>query len=57
MFLIFSNVGPKLAKVITNPDENISIYDHLGGRIEICLFLKPIDEEEVINTVKTCAQK
>ena len=34
--MIFSNVGHKLAKNITNPDENIAAYDYLGtcSRIE-----------------------
>ena len=31
---LFSNVGPRLAKDITNANENISIYDYLGTRIE-----------------------
>ena len=26
----FTNVGPNLANDITNPDENVSIYDYLG---------------------------
>ena len=49
---MFSNIGPKLAKDITNPDQNISTDNYLGCRIEPCLFLKPLYEEEVINTVK-----
>ena len=32
--IYFSNVGPKLAKDITNPDKNMSTYDYLGSRIE-----------------------
>ena len=34
--MIFSNVGHKLAKNITNPDENIPAYDYLRtcSRIE-----------------------
>ena len=35
----------------------ISIYDYLGGRIGNCLYLKPVDEKEVINTVKMCTRK
>ena len=55
----FTNVSSNLAKNITNSDGNFSIYDYLGGRISIqnCLYLKPADEEEVINTVKTCTRK
>ena len=55
--IFFSNVGPKLAKDITNIYENIFTYDYLGSMIEKCLFLKPVDEEEVINTMKVCTKK
>ena len=50
----FTNVSSNLAKNTTNSDGNFCIYDYLGGRIRNCLYLKPADEEEVINTVKTC---
>ena len=30
----FTNVGPNLANDITNPGENISMYDYLGESIE-----------------------
>ena len=49
--ILFTNVGPNLANDITEPDENISIYDYLGVSIEQSLFMKPVDEEEVITTV------
>ena len=52
----FTNIGYNLAINITNSDGNFSIYDYLGGRIGNCLYLKPVDEEEVINTVKTCTR-
>ena len=52
----FTNINSKLAKNITNSDGNFSTYDYLGGRIGNCLYLKPADEEEVINTVKTCTR-
>ena len=46
----FTNIDSKLAKKnITNYDGNVSICDYLGGRIGNCLYLKPADEEEVIN--------
>ena len=51
---LFSNVGPRLAKDTTNPHENISIFDYSGSSFEKCLFLKPVDKEEVISTVKAC---
>ena len=50
----FTNISSKLAENITNSDGNFSIYDYLGGRIRNCLYLKPTDEEEIINTVKMC---
>ena len=52
----FTNVGTNLANGITNPDENISIYDYLGESIGQTLFMRPVDEEEVINTVKGCTK-
>ena len=53
----FTNVGPNLANDITEPDENISIYDYLGESIEQSLFMRPVDEEEVITTVTGCTKK
>ena len=58
----FTNVGPNLANDITNPDENIYIYtlyiyDYLGESIEQRLFMRPVDEEEVITTVTGCTKK
>ena len=52
----FTNVGPNLANDITNPAENISIYDFLGESIEQRLFMRPVDEEEVITTVTGCTK-
>ena len=53
----FTNVGPNLANDITEPDENISIYDYLGESIEQSLFIRPVDEDEVISTVTGCTKK
>ena len=54
----FTNISSKLEKkTITNSDGNLFIYDYLGGRIGNCLYLKPVYEEVVINTVKTCTRK
>ena len=57
LILFFTNVGPNLANDITEPDENISIYDYLGESIEQSLFMIPVDEEEVITTVTGCTKK
>ena len=53
----FTNVGPNLAKAITNSDEHISVYDYLRGSTEQSLFLKLVGEEEVIITVKACKKR
>ena len=53
----FTNVGPNLANDITNPDENMSIYDYLGESLEHSLFMRPVDEEGVITTVTGCTKK
>ena len=53
----YTNISSNVAKHITNSGGNFSIYDYLGGRIGNCLYLKPTDEEEVINTVKACTRK
>ena len=50
LYGFFSNVGPNLANDITNQDENISIHDYLGESIEQSLFMRHVDEEEVIYT-------
>ena len=57
LILFFTNAGPNLANDITEPDENISIYDYLGESIEQSLFMRPVDEEEVITTVTGCTKK
>ena len=35
----------------------MTTYDYLGESIEQSLFMRPVDEEEVINTVKGCTKK
>ena len=52
----FTNISSNSAKTITNSGGNFSIYDYSGGRIENCLYLKPADDEEVINSVKACTR-
>ena len=42
---------------ITKLHENISMYDYLGESIEQSLFMRPVDEEEVITTVTGCTKK
>ena len=38
-------------------ENNYVYYDYLGENIEQSLFMRPVDEEEVINTVKGCTKK
>jgi hypothetical protein len=52
----FVNVGPKLAKKIKNVDNN-SIFDYLSQPNNNSMFLNPVDEQEVINTVNECKNK
>ena len=43
-----TNVGFSLAKTISSPDKDVSIYDYLG---EGCNG-SPVDEQEIIRTVQ-----
>ena len=54
--MFFTNVDLNLTKDMTNPDYHISVYDYLGSSIEQSFFLKPVYEEEVTTTVKTCSK-
>ena len=54
----FTNVGSNLAKkTLQILIKNTSIYDYLGGKTGKFLYLKPVDEQKVINTTKACTQK
>ena len=54
----FTIAGPNLANDITNPDEHISICnDYVRESIEQSVFMRPVDEEEVITTVTGCTKK
>ena len=40
----FTNVGFTLAKNISSPDKDVSIYDYLGEGCNGSMFLSPVDE-------------
>ena len=46
----FTNVGFNLAKNISSPDKDVSIYDYLGEGCNGSMFL--VDEQEIIRTVQ-----
>ena len=47
----FTNVGFNLAKKISSPDKDVSIYDFLWEGCNGSMFLSPVDEQEIIRTV------
>ena len=52
----FVGVGPNLAKGIHKP-ANVCIKDFLPEANIDTMFLEPVSEEEIINTVKACGNK
>ena len=52
----FANVGNNLAKNIPCPD-SVNIYDFLPKKNDSCMFLNPVTEKEVLNTVSMCKSK
>ena len=52
----FVNVGPNLADKIRQ-EKNCSIFDYMGPANETCMFLDPVDEQEVLNTINLCKTK
>ena len=52
----FTSVGPDLAKQI-NPPAGASVFDYLKNRSDNCMFLSPVDENEVIRVVESCKNK
>ena len=53
----FANTGPKLANKIKTPDPNKTIYDYLPNSMEKTIFLQPVTQDEVTNTIKTFKSK
>ena len=55
--IFFTNVGPNLAKNISIPEKDVSIYDYLEGKVDHTMFLSPVDDQEIIRTVQNCKNK
>ena len=53
----FTNVGFNLAKNISSPDKDVSIYDYLGEGCNGSMFLSPVDEQKIIRTVQQFKNK
>ena len=51
---LFTNVGANLAKNISLPDKDVSIYDYLEGEVGHTMFLNPVDDQAIIRTVQSC---
>ena len=53
----FVGVGPNLANNIPAVENAASIYDNMGQRPLKSMFLDPVDDVKVLNTVKSCKPK
>ena len=48
----FTNAGPNLAKQITLPKKDVSIFYYLAKELGQSLFLSHVDDQDIIRTVK-----
>ena len=55
--IIFTNVDFNLAKNISSPDKDVSIYDYLGEGRNGSMFVSPVDEQEIIRTLQQFKNK
>ena len=46
-----------MAKNITLPDKDVSIYDYLEAEVGHIMFLNPVDDQYIIRTVQNCNNK
>ena len=53
----FTNVGPILAKHISLPEDDATLYDYLERKKEHTMFLSPVDDLELIRTVHNFKSK
>ena len=53
----FVEIGPKLADKIEKVDSNINVLDTMGERNINSMFVKLVETEEVLNTMKQCKNK
>ena len=50
-------MGSNLAKKITVADNAASIYDYMGQQCPNSMFINPVNEDEVVNIIKSCKPK
>ena len=53
----FTNVGPNLAKQITLPKKDVSVFYYLGKELHKSMFLSPVDDQDIIRTVQNFKSK
>ena len=53
----FVGVRSNLAKKITVADNAASIYDYMGQQCPNSMFINPVNEDEVVNIIKSCKPK
>ena len=52
---LFANIGPTLAKGIPKSDRHVECF--LGDRVTDYIFLNPVTEEELLNSVHSAKDK
>ena len=52
-----TNVGPNLAKQIILPKKDASSFYYLGKELDKSMFLSPVDDQDIIRTVKILRSK
>ena len=52
----FVNIGPTLASKIKQENE-CSIFDYMEHANKRCMFLEPVDDQEVLTLIKQCKNK
>lgn len=53
----FVNIGPSLAKPISYPEGNVNNIDTLLERNTNSMFLKVVEEQEIMDIVRECKNK
>ena len=57
LITFFANIGPNLANQIKIADNTKTIYDYLNNSVDKSIFLEPVVDKEVLNTVKNFKSK
>ena len=53
----FVGVGSNIAKKITIADNAACVYDYMGQQCPNSMFINPVNEDEVVNIIKSCKPK